>query len=195
LRIPAPSRLVINEILPRPRRGGPHREFVEIHNTSDKEASIDGMFLTDTRRDTTKFRISWPAPIPPHGFLVILADGRGEGIRANFHLGNAGEYLGLFARAEEGNVLVDQVAYPSIPVDKSYGREGEATKNWRVWKDPTPGARNIPKIPPEYLKKDGAGAPAEGKEPAAAEKDLPEPPGDEMGEPPDEDEGEDAGEE
>jgi len=159
-----PPPVSINELLPRPLRTGPHREFVELFNASDAPVSVDGLFLSDDRRNSTKFRIEAKDPIPPRGFLVIQTDGRGEGTHANFRLGNAGEYLGLFHRAEEGNVLIDQVAFPAVPPDRSYGRERDGQKGFKVWKDPTPGARNIPKIP--------AGA-LDGKPPA--EPPVPEP--------------------
>jgi hypothetical protein len=85
---------------------------------------------------------------------VIFTDGRGEGLHANFRLGNGGEYLALHHRVEEGKVIVDQLAFPSIPMDQSYGRERDGAKGFRVWKYPTPGARNIPRVPPDYLKKE-----------------------------------------
>ncbi len=152
--IPVIPPLFINEVLPRPRREGQFQEFVEIYNASDQEISIDGMFLTDDRRNTTKFRIQAPAPLPPKSFFLIYSDGLGDGIHANFKLGNAGEYLGLFSRYEEGNIVVDQLVFPAIPVDQSYGRTADGRKGFKVWKDPTPGGRNIPKIPEEFLKKD-----------------------------------------
>ena len=155
LRIPRRPKLFINEVLSRPSRGARIQEFVELYNASDGPISVDGMFLTDNRKNTTRFRISRPEPIAPMGFLVIHTDGRGEGLHASFRLGNAGEYLGLFHRAEEGNLLIDQVAFPAVPVDRSYGREQDGTRNFKLWRDPTPGARNIPKIPQELLKKQG----------------------------------------
>jgi hypothetical protein len=148
-----PPPLFINEILPRPSRGGREKEFIELYNGGDEPVSADGMFLSDDRRNSTKFRITAPEPIPPKGFLVLFTDGRGEGLHANFRLGNGGEYLALHHRVEEGNVILDQLAFPSVPIDQAYGRERDGVKGFRVWKYPTPGARNIPRVPPDLLKK------------------------------------------
>ncbi len=173
----------INELLPRPLRTGPHREFVELFNDSATPVSVDGLFLSDDRRNSTKFRIEAEAPIPPRGFLVLHTDGRGEGTHANFRLGNAGEYLGLFDRAEYGNGLIDQVAFPAVPADRAYGRERDGQKGFKVWRDPTPGARNIPKIPQGALERKEA---VEPPPPEPAPRDSrPERPED--GEPDDED--------
>jgi hypothetical protein len=158
LRVPARSGLVINEILPRPQRGGSFEEFIELFNAGPEPASADGMFLTNSKKNAIKFRISHPQPIPPRGFFLIHADGRGEGDHANFHLHNAGGYIGLFTGAGEGNLLVDQMVYPAIPVGQSYGREQDGAPTFKVWKVPTPGARNIPKVPPPQPAPAAAGA-------------------------------------
>ena len=152
---PVRPSVFINEILPRPLRGGENQEFLELYNAGDEAVSVDGMFLSDDRRSPTKFRISAPDPIPPLGFLVLFTDGRGEGLHANFRLGNGGEYLALHHRVQEGNVIIDQLAFPPVPLEQSYGRERDGGRGFKVWKYPTPGARNLPRIPPEHLKKEG----------------------------------------
>lgn len=152
LSIPSRPKLFLNEILPRPDRENPLGEFVEIYNAGDEPVSLEGMFLTDNRRNPAKWRIPRTEPVPPKGFAVLYADGRGMGDHAPFRLSNSGEYLGLYHRLEEGNILIDQMAYNAIPMDKSYGRSRDGEKGFQVWKDPTPGKRNLPKIPEEYLR-------------------------------------------
>jgi hypothetical protein len=68
-------------------------------------------------------------------------------------LSNSGEFLGIFGRMEEGNLMVDSTAFRGVRSGESWGASPDGSKNFRAWKDPTPGARNIPKIPEELLKK------------------------------------------
>jgi hypothetical protein len=169
---PSRPKLFINEVLPRPSRGGPFREFVEIYNAGDVPASLEGMYLSDRKGNTAKWRLAVKEPVPAKGFVVLYADGLGEGHHASFRLANSGEYLGLFHRYEEGNVLVDQMTFSAVLVDQSWGRREDGKKGFRRWKDPTPGKRNLPKIPEEYLKKKGEG----GQSPGALESEPEEEP-------------------
>ena len=101
--------------------------------------------------------------IGPGEFKVVYADGLGRGLHAPFKLSNGGEYLGLYHGREAGSLLVDHIAYAAVPANQSWGRERDGKKGGRVWKDPTPGRKNLPKIPEEYLrKKDDDKAPTEG---------------------------------
>lgn len=157
--VPLLPAVKINEVLPRPtREPGAPGEFVELYNASDAAVDLEGYHLTDTRRNPSKWRIPAGATIPPKGFLVILADGLNESLHASFKLSNAGEYIGLFGRMEEGNLPVDAIAFPGMRVGESWGALPDGTKNFRSWKDPTPGARNVPRIPREYLEGRGDGA-------------------------------------
>lgn len=150
--IPDRPTLVINEVLPRPLRGNSHGEFIEIYNAGNSSVSIEGMFLTDKRRNPLKWRVPLSGMLAPKGFKVVYADGLGRGNHAPFKLSNAGEYLGLYHPREAGSVLIDHIAYTAVPANQSWGRERDGKKGGRVWKDPTPGRKNLPKIPEEYLR-------------------------------------------
>ncbi len=150
--IPGRLPLFINEVLPRPSESSPHGEFIEIYNAGDVPLSIEGMFLSDSQKNSRKWRIPIKEPIPPKGFVVLMGDGKGVGNSTSFKLGNSGDYLGLFHRLEAGNVRVDHIAFAAIPTDQSWGRRKDGKKGGRFWKDPTPGGRNLPKIPEEYLR-------------------------------------------
>ena len=161
--IPERPKLVINEVLPRPLRGNEHGEFVEIYNAGEKAYSLEGLYLTDKRVNPLKWRLPLTGMIGPGEFKVVYADGLGRGLHAPFKLSNGGEYLGLYHGREAGSLLVDHIAYAAVPANQSWGRERDGKKGGRVWKDPTPGRKNLPKIPEEYLrKKDDDKAPTEG---------------------------------
>jgi hypothetical protein len=144
--------LKINEVLPRPlRRPDSAAEFIEIYNASDAAVDLEGMYLSDSRTNPTKWRIPAGNVVAPGGFAVFYATNLGKGNHTNFRLNNSGEFLGLFGRIEEGNLPVDRVAFRALLPGESWGRRKDGAKGFRVWKDPTPGARNLPKIPEEYL--------------------------------------------
>lgn len=151
-RLPSRPRIFINEVLPRPSESNPHGEFVEIYNDEDFPVSIRDMFLSDSRVNSVKWRIPVSEPLPPKGFAVVYADGLGRGLHAPFRLGNSGEFLGLFHRLEAGNIRLDGIVFNAVPLDQSWGRRKDGRKGGRFWKDPTPGARNLPRIPEEYLR-------------------------------------------
>jgi hypothetical protein len=167
--IPVLPEIRINEVLPRPRRDGSAAgEFVELYNPSDTPVNLGGYFLSDTRRNPAKWRIPAGSVVPSGGFLVFYADGLNRGNHTSFKLSNSGEYLGLYGRMEEGNLLVDGIAFRGTRTGESWGALPDGSKNFRVWKDPTPGSRNRPKIPEEVLEKIRSGSEASG-EPAERE--------------------------
>jgi hypothetical protein len=165
--LPVIAGVKINEVLPRPaREAGGSGEFIEIYNPSGSAVSLEGCFLSDTRRNTTRWRIPEGNTIPPRGFLVFYADGLNRENHTSFRLSNSGEFLGLYGRMEEGNLLLDSMAYRGMRMGESWGALPDGSRNFRVWKAPTPGAKNLPRIPEDRLGKEpqpegeGSGEPA-----------------------------------
>ena len=154
LALPVPPSLQINEVLPRPARGSDQREYIEIHNAGDRPVSLQGYYLSDNRRVSTKWRVAHDVVIPPDGYYVFYADGLDSGDHVSFRLSNSGEFIGLYGPASEGNLRIDSLAFRGLPPGVSWGRRQDGTKGFRVWKDPTPGRRNLPKIPDEFRRKD-----------------------------------------
>ncbi|MGQ9591271.1 MAG: lamin tail domain-containing protein, partial [Planctomycetota bacterium] len=172
--VPVLPEAKINEVLPRPlpNRSGPP-EFIEIYNPSDSPIDLGGCFLTDTRRNPIRWRIPAGTTVGPKGFAVFYADGRDRGDHTSFRLSNTGEYVGLYGRTEEGNLLIDSLVYRGLRAGESWGALPDGTRNFRAWKDPTPGARNIPKIPEGYL--EAKTRKRSGAEPEPGESAAPEP--------------------
>lgn len=185
--VPVLPEAKINEVLPRPLPSGSGPpEFVEIYNPTDSPIDLGGCFLTDTRRNPIRWRIPAGTTIGPKGFAVFYADGRDRGNHTSFRLSNTGEYLGLYGRREEGNLLIDSIAYRGLRAGESWGALPDGTKNFRAWKDPTPGAKNIPKIPEGYLEakaREKSGAEPQAGQPAAPKPEgRPSPPDEEPSE-------------
>ncbi len=157
-RLVEPPGVWINEVLPRPDRASGQREFIEIFNATDQTVDLGGYFLSDDRDLPRKWRIPSKTQIAPGDYYVVVADdldsdkvdGREH---TNFSLSNSGEFLGLYSRASEGSLLVDSIVFRATQVGKSWGREPGRKRSSRQWKDPTPGAKNLPKIPNELLEK------------------------------------------
>ncbi|HVR76183.1 MAG TPA: CotH kinase family protein [Planctomycetota bacterium] len=146
-----PPVLKLNEVLPRPGRApGALGEFIEVYNPGDLPVDIEGMFLSDSSRNPTRWRIPAGNVIPPKGFAVFYADGSHRGNHTSFKLSNSGEFLGLFGRMEEGNLLTDSIVFRGLRTGESWGASPDGSRNFRAWKDPTPGRRNMPKIPEDY---------------------------------------------
>ena len=145
----------INEVLPRPglAEGSP-TEFIEIYNAGAQAVDLGGFYLSDARRQPTKWRIPTSTVVAPQDFVVFYATNQNAGRHTNFRLNNSGEFLGLFGRIEEGSLLIDRVSFRALLPGQSWGRATDGAKGFRMWRDPTPGARNMPKIPEEFLRKE-----------------------------------------
>ncbi len=143
----------INEVLPRPRRDTGQREFIELYNRSEQPVDVGGMFLSDRKRLPSKWRIPTGTIVPANGYTIFYADDRDGERHTSFSLSNSGEFLGLFTRMEEGLLPVDSVAFRGARAGQSWGRTQDGTKSFRVWKHPTPGAKNVPKVTDEELER------------------------------------------
>jgi hypothetical protein len=151
--LPVLPGLKLNEVLPRPVRTsegpeGPEGpgEFVEIYNAGEHAVDLGGRFLSDSSRNPSKWRIPAGYRISPKGFAVLYVDGAGRGNHASFKLSNSGEFLGLYTRMEEGNLLIDSLRYRAMRVGEAWGATPDGSGNFRVRKHPTPGAPNVPPV-------------------------------------------------
>ena len=154
LALPVLPKLFINEVCPRPG-GGPTApgEFIEIFNESDSDLSLKGLYLSDERRRKAKWLIRDDIVIKPGGYEVFYCDGLNRGRHTSFKLSNSGEFVGLYTPPQEGSLLVHGCAFRGVPLGSSWGRKQDGSRSFRAWKDPTPGKRNLPKIPEGFLEK------------------------------------------
>lgn len=125
---------------------GQYDDWIEIYNYGATPIDIGGMFLTDDPNDPTRWQIPATDPglttIAPGGYLVVWADGdvEAEGLHAGFKLSAGGETLALFDA--DGATLIDDLAFPELPADISFGRSPDAGIDLRYFAAPTPGAAN-----------------------------------------------------
>ena len=119
-------------------------DWIEIHNASQQEQSLQGWSLTDTADDARK----WTFPdvrLAPNTFLVVLASGKDRQrmdrrLHTNFKLDKKGEFLGL--TSPSGAVFaVRDAKYPKQTTDVSYGiPRGKNEHGYLAF--PTPGRSN-----------------------------------------------------
>lgn len=154
LALPLLPKFFINEVCPRPGGApGTAGEFIEIINESDRALSLKGLYLSDDRKRKAKWCITEDIVIKPGGYAVFYGDGLNQGRHTSFKLSNSGEFVGIYTPPHEGSLLVHGCAFRGVPLGSSWGRKQDGSRSFRAWKDPTPGKRNLPKIPEGYLEK------------------------------------------
>ncbi len=141
--------LVINELMADNQQTvadeyGEYEDWVELYNGSDQPINLDGMYLSDDRREPDK----WPirdAEIPPGGYLLFWLDSdEPQGIRhAGFRLSASGEGIGIFDTDENQNAMIDWISFGMQKTDVSYGRYPDGEPSLECFIQPTPGAPNV----------------------------------------------------
>jgi hypothetical protein len=146
--------LYINEImadnesaLENPEWPGEFPDWFELYNPGPNAVSLDGLFLTDSLGNPTKYAIPNGLTIDAAGYMLFYADNRagepGRGPRhTNFALSADGEFIGLYGAL--GAVLIDGHEFgPQLP-NFSTGRHPDGSATWLSSPCITPGAANTP---------------------------------------------------
>jgi len=145
--------LVINELVAKNETGatdaaGDHEDWLEIANRGSTAIALGGFGLTDHFEGGTDF--VFPAlTLQPGQYVVVWADEEpAEGsLHAPFKLSADGEEIFL----TQGGVIVDQVMYPALGTDISWGRWPDGTGAWAQLPVATPGSANRNEIVPETV--------------------------------------------
>ncbi len=124
---------------------GQRNAWIEIFNTAYNNVNIAGMYLTDDPNNPQKYRIPKGDPITviqPRNYLVFFADNhttRGI-LHLNFDLSKS-DYVGLFD--VNGTTLIDEIRFPKLESDISYGRISDGADQWAVLEKTTPKSNNF----------------------------------------------------
>ncbi len=125
-----------------------YSDWIELRNYAPYPVNLDGWYLTDSKKDLTKWRIP-NITLVPGSFKIIFASTKnrtnpaGE-LHTNFSLSSSGEYLALVR--PDGQTI--EFKYSKVPVqyeDVSYGlaiRPGDQLITKNYFTSPTPGAVN-----------------------------------------------------
>jgi hypothetical protein len=127
----------INEIYSRGTPSDP--DWVEIFNASAVPVSLDGWKIYDNGgQGGTKPKMVFPDGVllEPGDFYVIVTD---DGSNSGFGLSSNGETVWL---ENPEAVVVDEVVFPALDVDQSYGRKPDGSGNLVVFTQVTKGTSN-----------------------------------------------------
>lgn len=134
--------LIFNEYMTSNKRShylpnGGYYDWVEIYNTSNKDISLKGLYLTDDEKTLNKFRIP-NVTIKGNSYLVIYLTG---GIQvdnyvcANFKLSNNDSKL-IISNNQD---IIDEISIVNLDDNISYGKNKD---KWQYFMTPTPGYEN-----------------------------------------------------
>ncbi len=127
---------------------GDFDDWVEILNAGSSPVSLDGYALADLNDGSDRFE--FPAiTLDPGEYLIVWCDGEPlEGdLHAPFKLDGDGEDVYLL----DGYTIQDQITFPALPQNLSYGRWPDADGDWAMLSAATPGAPNENPIEPETV--------------------------------------------
>ncbi len=130
---------------PNPEGGG-YDDWFELYNAGSNPVDLAGYSLTDNLAEPAQFRIPSGYVIPPHGYLLVWADGQparnrtdSPGLHVNFQLAKSGEAIGLFA--PDGRPI-DTVAFGPQTNNVSQGRFPDGNSAIYVMTTPSPDTGN-----------------------------------------------------
>ena len=148
------SDLRINEFMPGNSGSirdnfGETDDWIELFNAGQEAIDIGGLYITDDLAIPNLWEIPETYPdsttIQSGDFLILWADDQSE--QGILHIGlkidKDGEEIGLFQELEEDMVLLDSVSFSVLDSDRSFARYPDATGDWIVFDNPTPGEYNF----------------------------------------------------
>lgn len=93
-------------------------DWIELYNETNSDVDLSNWFISDDEFDNRKYQLPTGTTISANGFLIILANGDGEGLFTNFKLKD-GETILL---SNSSGVLMDSLTIPETMTDISFGR-------------------------------------------------------------------------
>ena len=125
--------------------GSKNKDWFELYNYGSNTVDLAGYYLTDTLSNQFQFQIPIGYSIPPHGFLLVWADGQSltgtPDLHVNFKLNKNGESIGLYGA--DGSP-VDYVTYDTLQAeDVSMGRYPDGANGIFYMPTGTPRTNNV----------------------------------------------------
>ncbi len=120
---------------------GEYDDWFELYNISDDTVNLKGLYISDSRKNLSRFRIACDTLLPPGGYIILWADDNCDQgfLHTSFKLDANGERLYI---CNEDLVILDSVKYPGQIANTSYGRLNNDILNWNYFINPTPGFAN-----------------------------------------------------
>lgn len=132
--------IIINELMPKNTSTaadeyGEYDDWIELYNLTSSAIDLSGFYLSDTKKDISKWKFPEKTSIAANGYLIIWADKDTlEGsLHANFKLSAEGEVAIL---SNPQKTVLDKVSFPGQTLELSYSRVPNGTGNFK-WQTPT----------------------------------------------------------
>jgi hypothetical protein len=132
--------VVINELMPKNSQYGSDQDgqfddWIELYNLSGQDLDISGYYLTDSKKELTKWKFPKGTVINKKGYLIIWADSdtTQSGLHTNYKLSAEGENVLLLTPEQE---IINLVEYPATTIERSYARIPNGTGDF-TWASPT----------------------------------------------------------
>ncbi len=110
---------------------GDHDDWIKLHNGSEKDIDLSGMYLSDAPDAPRKWRFPRGTTIVAGGYLVVWADEDARdrpGFHASFKLSETGETLLLVDRDDRHNAILDRVEFGAQEVDLPFRRHESSSE-------------------------------------------------------------------
>jgi hypothetical protein len=133
--------VVINEVLPKNSQNGSDQDgdfddWIELYNPANVDQDISGYYLTDSKKNPTKWKFPTGTTIKANNYLIVWADEDSthvSGLHTNYKLSADGENIVLLSPTQE---VINLVEYPATVLEQSYARKPNGTGDFR-WATPT----------------------------------------------------------
>lgn len=110
---------------------GEYDDWIELYNLTLEEVDLSGFYLTDSKKNLTKWKFPAGTSITGGGYLIIWADGDTTqmGLHANYKLSSLGERVILLTPELK---ILDKVEYDAQPNELAYARVPNGTGEF-IW--------------------------------------------------------------
>jgi hypothetical protein len=137
---PSMGDLSINELMTYNKttvtdQDGQFDDWIELYNFSSSGIDLSGYFLSDSKKNISKWTFPQGTSISGKGYLIIWADKDTTqlGLHANFKLSSTGETVIL---SQPDGALIEKVDYPAQTIELSYSRNPDGSGRF-IWQRPT----------------------------------------------------------
>lgn len=136
--------IVINELMAKNSQFGSDEkgefdDWIELFNLADVEIDISGFYLSDSKKDVTKWKFPEGTKLAKNGYLIVWADSDStKRMHTNYNLSSLGETVVL---SSPDLIQINEIKFPVATGLQSYGRIPNGTGDF-VLTAPTFDAEN-----------------------------------------------------
>jgi hypothetical protein len=119
---------------------GEYDDWIELYNLTENEIDLSGFYLTDSKKNLTKWKFPEGTSITAKGYLIVWEDGdtMQVGLHTNYKLSSLGERVVLLSPEVE---VLDKVEFGAQSSELAYARVPNGTGEF-VWQTATFAYRN-----------------------------------------------------